>query len=454
MIKFWKLAFYNLRRNRRRNLATMISISFGLIGLMMFGGYVNRTDNFLRVYTIFALNTGHVAIYPKDGLDKFRYKPQNYSFDVDSQAKIEAILNRHKEKIDFYSKILSGTGLVGNGCQSFPFYVSSIEPLIDLKLRTHEQMLKWAPELSKFIKGRALGEYKEETSPLSISKGLARLLHKPLVFDDVPVGGNQIRAIDCSGPEAKQLIESDSNIQLLTGTWQGTTSALDGEIVSQFSTGFSETDQGALIAPLRYLQNLFDTDRIGHYSVWLRNPNKIDSVMETLKSELVANDILADTYPWYHEDLSPTYNGALRFLRVMIAFIGIVLSAIITLSILNSSTMTVTERSAEIGMMRALGFTRNRIRLVFIQEAGLVGCLGLFGGLLLGNLIIALINAQKIPFTPPGASHEIPMLLLPHFGFTVITCGSILFLNLLTTWFVVGQISRKNISHLITGHHG
>lgn len=454
MIKFWKLAFYNLRRNRRRNLATMTSISFGLIGLMMFGGYVNRTDNFLRVYTIFALNTGHVAIYARDGLEKFRYKPQNYSFDVVSQAKIESILNRHKEKIDFYSKVLSGTGLVGNGCQSFPFYVSSIEPAIDLKLRAHEQMLKWAPELTKFIKGRALGEYKEETSPLSISKGLARLLHKPLVFDEVRIGENQIRAIDCSSSDAKQLIESDSNIQLLTGTWQGTTSALDGEIVSQFSTGFSETDQGALIAPLKYLQNLFDTDHIGHYSVWLRSPNEIDSVMATLKSELIENDILADTYPWYHEDLSPTYNGALRFLRVMIAFIGIVLSAIITLSILNSCTMTVTERSAEIGMMRALGFTRNRIRLVFAQEAGLVGCLGLFGGLLLGSLIIAFINAQKIPFTPPGASHEIPMLLLPHFGFTVVTCGIILFLNLLTTWFVVGQISQKNISHLIMGHHG
>ncbi|MCB0363351.1 MAG: hypothetical protein KDD35_11540, partial [Bdellovibrionales bacterium] len=386
MIEFWKFAWKNLRRNPRRNFATVLSIAFGVVGLLMFNGYVNRVDNFLRVYTIYALRTGHIAIYKKEGFEKFSYQPQKYSYDAVEQSKIDILLSEYENKIEFFNKRIAGSGLAGNGCQSFPFAASSVDILTDKKIIEHREMLQWAPELSRFIQGRGLWEYSPEMNPLALSKGLARLLNKPMVYDDFSQEDSLIKVLDCTSKKAKNVIQSDSNIQLLSGTWQGSLSALDGEVVAHFSTGFSDTDQGGLLAPLPYLQNLFDTDHISSYAIWIKDTTYLDKLILQLKTRFEAEGISADVYSWHDESLSPTYNGALKFLYVMVGFIGVVLSIIISLSILNASTMTVTERSSEIGMMKALGFTEKRICLLFIQESLILGGLGLLGGLFIGSI--------------------------------------------------------------------
>ncbi|MEM3939245.1 MAG: FtsX-like permease family protein, partial [Saccharolobus sp.] len=55
---------------------------------------------------------------------------------------------------------------------------------------------------------------------------------------------------------------------------------------------------------------------------------------------------------------------------------------------------TVVERTKEIGILRALGFTRNDVVILFLTEAGVMGLIGSLIGLGLGS-IVSLILTQE-----------------------------------------------------------
>ena len=62
-MKAWSLALRNLRRNRRRNVATAVAVALGYAGLVLFGGYISRIETFIRTTTVYLDHGGHVAIY-------------------------------------------------------------------------------------------------------------------------------------------------------------------------------------------------------------------------------------------------------------------------------------------------------------------------------------------------------------------------------------------------------
>jgi putative ABC transport system permease protein len=62
------------------------------------------------------------------------------------------------------------------------------------------------------------------------------------------------------------------------------------------------------------------------------------------------------------------------------------------LSVINTMAMSVTERTREIGIKRAIGGSRRRIVRELVAEAGLIGVIGGVLGLLLGALVVYLAN--------------------------------------------------------------
>jgi len=85
-------------------------------------------------------------------------------------------------------------------------------------------------------------------------------------------------------------------------------------------------------------------------------------------------------------------------------FMGSVLLVVVFLSTANTTLMSVTERTREIGTLRALGARPGRITAGFVVEGALLGLASSLAGTLLSLLITAAINAAGIEMPPPPGS--------------------------------------------------
>ena len=87
------------------------------------------------------------------------------------------------------------------------------------------------------------------------------------------------------------------------------------------------------------------------------------------------------------EAMTVAYSMMVNISSLFALFIGMFI-------IYNSFAIAVTERRAEIGILRALGATRAQVRLLFFAESALTGLIGSAGGLVLGLLIARAIAAR------------------------------------------------------------
>ena len=444
------MALRNLSRNKRRNFATGAAIAAGFAALIALGGFVNRMENYLRVYTIYATRVGHINIYKEHGFERFSTKPKLYSLDEHELRTIQDIVST-MDNVEMHGAQIVGMGIIGNGCRTVPFIANGIDPSIDLLLRNHDQMRKWMPKLRDFDKGRGLWNYDESQGAIALSNGLARLLGKTRVFDELPKDQKSVVVVDCSAPDAKEKISADTNVQLVAGGWSGMMAALDGEVVANFASAVTETNNSAILTSLKLLQKLYDTQNATFYSLWLKNPKELSANMATLKGKLAAAGLKAELYPWMDESVAPFYTGTMQFIYVMVGFISFVLAAVVILSIFNSATMTIIERSQEIGMMRSLGFTRRQIRQLFVAEMVFLSGISVVCGGIVAAVGVFIVNSLGVPYKAPGIAGHMTLQLTPNFTIVSTSAALTLGLAILTTLIAVWSVAKTNIATLLLG---
>ena len=74
------------------------------------------------------------------------------------------------------------------------------------------------------------------------------------------------------------------------------------------------------------------------------------------------------------------------------------------LGILNTVSMTVVERTGEIGTLRALGESRKKIVTQFLLESVMLSFIGIVSGILFSLFMIQVVEYSKIMTEMPGAS--------------------------------------------------
>lgn len=78
--------------------------------------------------------------------------------------------------------------------------------------------------------------------------------------------------------------------------------------------------------------------------------------------------------------------GLFATIRVLLGLLGIVALAVAALGMFNTLTISLMERTHEVGMMKAIGMKSDEVKDLFLTESMIMGVFGGVGGLLLGAL--------------------------------------------------------------------
>ena len=97
-----------------------------------------------------------------------------------------------------------------------------------------------------------------------------------------------------------------------------------------------------------------------------------------------------------------TFDRVLRALTLTVAGIAAVSLAVAGILIMNVMLVSVSQRTAEIGLLKALGSPRRQILVLFLAEASTLSLTGALLGLGIGQLASAIIGGVY-PVLPVGA---------------------------------------------------
>ncbi len=133
---------------------------------------------------------------------------------------------------------------------------------------------------------------------------------------------------------------------------------------------------------LKTAQMLFASNTIQGFDVRLNSISESENVVSTLESQFGNTFIIQS---WY--DLHKDLYSVMQVERWTAFIILTLIIAVASFNLLGSLTMTVIEKTRDIGILKAMGATQKDIRSIFRLEGFLVGIFGSLFGLALGSLI-------------------------------------------------------------------
>ncbi len=194
----------------------------------------------------------------------------------------------------------------------------------------------------------------------------------------------------------------DSIAVISPGGVQATLTQLSAPEIRRFYiTGIYESnnkDYDGLYAfvSLHSAQMLFDlgTD-VNGVEIRLNEFSKSEFIAQELRQQYPSDNIQT----WY--DLHKDLYLMMRIERWIAYIIVCLIIAVATFNLLGSLTMSVIEKTRDIGILRSFGVQRNGIASIFLFEGAFVGFLGTIFGLLLGWIICYLqISYQLFALDP------------------------------------------------------
>lgn len=447
----WKLAVRNLSRNRRRNLATGLAIALGFAALVVLSGYLRYGERFLRANAVYIQHGGHVAVFREGGLALAWLKPGEYRLTRAEQDTVTATLAADP-RVEFSAPFLRGMGLVGNGCRAVPFVGLGVDLAQEQRIMRHREVQYACPDLAQPLAGRELSSYTTVDGAVSLAAGLAKLLGKQRVHDEVP---NAVATPpDCAAPDLAARIAADANVQLAAVTYDGAFSAVDAEMVSVVRANSMDTEDTLLLASLPTLQRLYETDGVTYIAAFLHDVRETHAVAADVEARLRALGLRVTTHSFDDERVNPYFVGTMAFLDSMRFFIDLLVMAVVALSMVNATTLSVLERTRELGTLRALGFQRGELRNLFLRETLILTTLALCAGLVVALGAIAVFNATGILVEPPGIPGRVRLRLEPTVVQSAGLALEIALVLLGATWVAVRRQTRTRVVTLLAATSG
>lgn len=419
----WKFAYRNLLRNKRRSLSTGVAICVGFVGLNLLGAYIYRSKKALDVTSIYSAQKGHISLYKKNAIEQYQIKPKKFVFSAEEQQQVSHQLDQLTSHIEYIGKQMTVPALLSNGVKSHPVVLYGFDPQAFKKSLSQPDLVKWAKDwvVPSQLENSDLFVRKPET--ISVTSKIAEILSFPY-----PLEGN---------------------VQIAARTFDGDLNAINADLGAEHTTGMQFLEDTVVLIPLAKVQELVTTDAVESISIYLKSGVNVERFAKTLKQRLMTLPFAVDIYKFDAVEINSMHQGTMGFLYVMGGFFLFLICTAVSLTIINSLTMGIIERTREIGTLRAVGFKSFDVVRLFVRENILLSTMSMAIGVFMSFLISSAVNAANIRFFPPGASTQIQFVLkwnLYIAGFVFVLLFTI---TLLSSFFVIKNKLRTKLIALL-----
>jgi putative ABC transport system permease protein len=113
-----------------------------------------------------------------------------------------------------------------------------------------------------------------------------------------------------------------------------------------------------------------------------------NTVMEPIRSQIMNQGFLVSSL----SDTIDQANKIFQVIQIILFSFGFVALLVSAIGMFNTMTISLMEKTTEIGIMRSLGITGRDIKTIFYMESSIMGFLGGLGGVLIGFLGGKIVN--------------------------------------------------------------
>jgi putative ABC transport system permease protein len=367
-MQYFKLGLRNIQRNARRSLVTVLAIAFGFASINLFSGYIHNVYAGLGAQAVRGERLGHLTIMKQGAKKNAKLDPEKYLFSSADIARAKKVL-APMPNIALTTLKLGASGLISNGKVSTIFIGEGLVAQDAVTLR------------GDFRPGR--------DGQLSPDKPAEGLLASEL--------GDMLK------------LKRGDYATLLVSTLSGQSNALDMDVGNTFNTGSAGTNDKFVLLPLALTQKLLATDGADRIVLLLRDDADLEAMKTVVGAALAQAGLAVEIYSW--KDLSDFYNQVRKLFDMIFAFIFAIVLTVVLMSIVNTMTMSIVERTREIGTLRAIGMKRKQIALLFSVEGMELVAIGGVAGILLTLLVGLVVNSIGFSYIPPSSSSPVKLLI-------------------------------------------
>jgi putative ABC transport system permease protein len=156
----------------------------------------------------------------------------------------------------------------------------------------------------------------------------------------------------------------------------------------------------AIFIPVASAQSVFNVHGLFRVMLKVKEHYQVDAVKSAIAKQMQAlHDGEQDVTIISPDSMLSTFDSILQVMTMGVAGIGAISLVVSGILVMNVTLMSVKQRTAEIGLLKAIGAPASQVRTLFLSEAALLATAGALIGMLVGHVVV-LIGRQLYPTVP------------------------------------------------------
>lgn len=392
-----QFAIHNTLRNRRRSLVTITIAALGTAGILLAAGFALFTYESLAEAS--ARDTGHLVIATPNQFNKEEETPLQYGMDDVTNLRTQLLADPQVRAV---LPRVSFSGLISNGEKSVVMIGQGVEPDSEFSVKGPFLLVKQGNVLASDEKG----------FQVMLGEALARNLKAT----------------------------TGSSLTLLASTTEGTLNAVDVQVKGIFSTGVPDVDKRFVYTDITTAQRLLNSQRVSTLGVFLNRMEQTLPARDRVQAALPKLEVQM----W--EEQAVFYQAVRSLYNRIFGAMGIIIGVIVVFVVGNAMSMSIIERTREIGTLRALGTLPSQLLTTLSLEGMVLGGVGALAGALVALVVsigLLIVPIEMPP--PPGRSMGYPLNISIDPVIYLMTIVAMVILTMLASYFVARKTAQMPV---------